>query len=215
VARITGLEPDPRHPDAVRVLVDGKLFCTVHQAAVRAGALAVGAEWSAERAGITGQAADEEAAWRALLKALERRSHATAELRRRLLQKGHPPAAVDSAIGRAREAGLLDDVAFARNFVESRAARGRGPARLRRDLAAMGVAREHVDTALRAQWADPEDALTLAAELAAKRARQLAGLPREVRRRRLVAYLARRGFSGSGVVELVVRVLRVEAPAED
>ena len=208
MARITGLEPDPRRPGAVRVLVDGRLYCTVHEAALRAGRLTVGGEWSAEQAGVTGQAADEEAAWRALLKALERRSYATAELRRRLVQKGHPPAAADFAVSRAREAGLLNDVEFARNFVQSRSARGRGPVRLRRDLAALGVARELIEAALAAQWAEPEDSLALAAELATKRARQLAGLPREVRRRRLVAYLARRGFSGAGVVDLVGRVLR-------
>jgi regulatory protein len=206
--RITGLEPDPRRPGAVRVLVEGRLFCTVHERATAAAALEVGAEWTAERSASAGRAADEEAAWRALLMALERRSHAAPELRRRLVRKGHPPEAADHAICRALEVGLLDDAQFARNYVESRAARGRGPARLRRDLAALGVARAHIDAALAAQWAEPEDALGLAGELARKRARQLAGLPLEVRRRRLLAYLARRGFTGAAVSGLVARLLR-------
>jgi regulatory protein len=211
--RITGLEPDPRRPGAVRVLVDGKLFCTVNESVVGTAALAVGADWSADRAGIADRAADEEAAWRALLKSLERRSHATADLRRRLLQKGHPPEAADHAIARALQVGLLDDAAFARRFVESRAARGRGPARLRRDLAALGVARASIEAALQNQWAEPDDALLLALELARKRAKQLAGLPREARRRRLLAYLGRRGFSGMRVADLVTRILRGEGPA--
>lgn len=208
MARITALEPDPRRKGAVRILVDGKLFCTVHEAGLAGGELVVGAEWDEPRAQSAGRAADEEAAWRALLRGLERRAHATAELRRRLVQKGHPPGAADFAIARAIELRLLDDAAFARQFVESRSARGRGPARLRQDLAVLGVARTHIDAAVGARWTEPDAALSLATDLARKRARQLSGLPRETRRRRLLAYLGRRGFKGRRVSELVTRVLR-------
>lgn len=208
MARITGLEPDPRRPGAVRVLVDGRPYCTVHEDVVQAGTLAVGAEWEPARARAASQAADEEGAWRALLRALERRNFAELELRRRLRQKGHTPDAIEFAIGRALAARLLDDRVFAERFVASKAARGRGPSRLRRDLAALGVDRTHIELALAAHWPDPDDALHLALDLARRRARQLASLPREVRRRRLLAYLERRGFSGHRVADLVARVLR-------
>lgn len=210
MARITSLDPDPRRPGAVRVLVDGRLFCTVHEAALGPAALEVGVEWTPDRAGNAGRAADQEAAWRALLRALERRSYALAELRRRLVQKGHPPEAADFAISRAVDARLIDDASFSRNYVESRAARGRGPARLRRDLMGLGVARADIDAALAAQWSEPDAHLVIAVELARKRALQLRGLPREVRRRRLLAYLGRRGFTGREVSELVARVLRAD-----
>lgn len=208
MARITGIEPDPKRPGAVRILVDGRPFCTVHEGAVAGGALAIGAEWEGEQAGALGRAADEEGAWRALLRSLERRNFSVMELRRRLRQKGHTPEAIDFAIGRALAAGLLDDAAFARNFVASRAGRGRGPARLRRDLTALGVERGLIDAAIQAQWPEPEDSLTLALDLARRRVRQLAGLPRDVQRRRLLSYLERRGFSGYRVGELVARVLQ-------
>ena len=73
--------------------------------------LGIGAEWDEARRRRADVAADEEGAWRAALRALERRSFAEVELRRRLRQKGHPPAAVDYVIDRARGAGLLDDAA--------------------------------------------------------------------------------------------------------
>jgi len=208
--RITALEPDPRRPGAVRLLVDGRLFCTVHEGAGAAG-LAPGVAWDAASTAAATRLADEEGAWRALLAALERRGFSIAEIRRRLLQKGHAPDAVGFAIERGRETGLLDDAAFARRYVASRAGRGRGPGRLRLDLAALGVERSLVDAAIAEQWPAPEEALTLAAQLAERRARQLAGLPREVRRRRLLAFLARRGFTGSSVTALVARVLRAPA----
>jgi regulatory protein len=212
--QITALEPDPHHPGAVRVLVDGRPFCTVHQKAVPAAGLAVGQPWDDERSQRAGQAADEEGAWRSLLRALERRSFAIGEIRRRLRQKGHPPAAVEYAITRAQEARLLDDAAFARQFAESRAARGRGPARLRLDLRALGVDDALINAALAALWPEPGESLALAAELVARRSRQLGALPRETKRRRLLAYLARRGFSGPGVADLVTRALSATARVE-
>ena len=48
---------------------------------------------------------------------------------------------VEAALERVAQLGLLDDAAFAQSYVETRAARGRGPARLVRDLMAMGVER--------------------------------------------------------------------------
>jgi len=204
---ITALEPDPHHPGSVRVLVDGRPYCTVHQEAVPEAGLAVGQPWDDERSRLAGQAADQEGAWRALLRALERRSFAIGEMRRRLRQKGHPPEAVEHAIARARRARLLDDAEFARRFVESRSARGRGPARLRLDLRGLGVDEGVINEALAAQWSEPADVLKLAASLAERRARQLGDLPAHVKRRRLLAYLGRRGFSGEGVARLVQRLL--------
>jgi regulatory protein len=73
-----------------------------------------------------------------------------------------------------------------------------------RDLQAQGVdrriAEEAVRSSLAAEGVDPTDALRALAE---KRARQLAGLPAPVRKRRLVAFLARRGFGGADVRALV------------
>ena len=53
--------------------------------------------------------------------------------------------AVEAALERATGLGLLDDAAYARNYVQTRAARGRGPSRLIRDLLAMGVQRSLID----------------------------------------------------------------------
>lgn len=205
--RITGLEPDPRRAGATRILVDGKLFCTVHEQGVVPG-LEVGRDWDESQRDRLNQAADEEGAWRAVLRALERRSFAVGELRRRLRQKGHPPEAVEYALERGRRAGLLDDAAFAARFIESRTARGRGPARLRRDLLARGVGARDIEAALSAHGAESGELEGLAREVAERRLRQLAGLPLETRRRRLLGFLARRGFTGGWVAELVHRLLR-------
>lgn len=207
---LTALEPDPRRPGTLRVEVDGVRFGAVPEPLARAAGLAVGRPVDAELQERLTAAADAEGAFRTLLRALERRAFARADLGRRLIRKGHPQPAVEAALDRAQGLGLLDDAAFARNYVQTRSVRGRGPSRLTRDLLAMGVERALVDRALAAEWPEGSDRHRLPLALATKRVAQLGDLPRAVKRRRILAYLARRGFAGRDITDLVARV--VEAP---
>lgn len=204
---LTALEPDPRRPGTLRVEVDGVRFGAVPETLAQAAGLAIGRPVDAELQERLAAAADAEAAFRTLLRALERRSFARADLGRRLIRKGHPGPAVEAALERASALGLLDDASFARDYVQTRAARGRGPARLTRDLMAMGVERGHIDRALAAEWPEGSDRTGVPSALAAKRAAQLGDLPRPVKRRRVLAYLARRGFAGRDISDLVSRVV--------
>jgi regulatory protein len=205
--RITALYPDPRRPEALRVEVDGFRFGAVpRELALREG-LAVGRQLDADILERLSAAADIEAAFRTVLRALEVRSYARSDLGRRLQRKGHRRAAVEAALERADELGLLDDASFSRSYVETRASRGRGPSRLTRDLLAMGVERSLIDRALAAQWPEGSDRAAVPVALAQKRAAQLGTLPRNTKRRRLIAFLARRGFTGRAVVDLVDRVV--------
>jgi regulatory protein len=205
--RITALDPDPRRPDAMRVDIDGTRFGAVPRDLVSREGLAVGREIDPALQDRLAQAADIEAAFRTILRALEMRSYARADLSRRLQRKGHPRVAVDAALDRVAQLGLLDDAAFAQTYVETRVARGRGPSRLTRDLLSMGVERGAIDRALAAQWPEGSDRSSVPLALARKRAAQLGSLPRQTKRRRLVAFLARRGFTGREVTEMVEQVL--------
>lgn len=205
--RITALDHDPRRPGAVRLEIDGTRFGAVPRELVSAEKLAVGSAIDDALEQKLGAAADIEAAFRTGLRSLELRSHARADLSRRLLRKGHPRPAVEAALERIEELGLLDDAAFARYYVQSRAARGRGPLRLTRDLLALGVERSLIDRALATEWPEGSDRSSVPLGLVTKRAAQLGSLPRPTKRRRLLAYLARRGFSGREVSEIVEQVL--------
>lgn len=205
--RITGLEPDPRRPGALRVALDGRAWGAVPLEAAERLRLAAGTRLDEPTLAALGAAADEEAAFRAALRHLERRGFATRDLARRLGRRGHGPDAVGAATRRLHALGLLDDAAFARQYVESRAARGRGPARLRRDLLALGVADTVADAAIAAHWPEGADLAGATRRLAERRARQLGALPRPVLRRRLLAYLARRGYAGRDVGRIVAEVL--------
>jgi regulatory protein len=202
--RITACEPYPRRAGAVRVEVDGRPRWTVP--ADTLDGVGPGVRLDAALSDRLEAAADIEAALRTMLRALARRAFARHDLGRRTIKRGHPAAAVEGALDRLHQMGLLDDLKFARGYAETRAARGRGPARIARDLGAMGVDRGLVDRVL-ADRTDDSALEDQARALARKRAPQLEGLDRPARRRRLLAYLARRGFTGSvarGVVKEVV-----------
>jgi regulatory protein len=204
---ITAVEPDPRRPGTIRLAIDGVKFGAVPREFASAAGLAVGRPVDPELQPRLAEAADAEAAYRTVLRALERRSFARRDLERRLLRKGHPGPAVEAALALAAELGRLDDPAFARDFVQTRAARGRGPGRLVRDLMAMGVERGHIDRAIAAEWPEGSDRTGVPQALASKRAAQLGDLPRPVKRRRVLAYLARRGFAGRDISDMVVKVV--------
>jgi len=207
MGRVTGISDDPRHPTAVRVSVEGRITWTLPRADAEALGIRIGEVVEEELKARLDAAADGEGAWRALLRHLERRSFARYDLGRRLRQKAHPADAVDAALERADAAGLLDDTAFAKNYAETRSARGRGPARLKRDLAVQGVERDVIDRVLRELWPDSDGPLDLARTLAVKRAGQLSSVPVPTRKRRVLAYLARRGFSGYQARAVVEEVL--------
>jgi len=204
VPTLTGLAPDPRQPGYRLVEVDRGRFASLPLEALEPLSLQLGAELAPAVLDRLRELADVEAAERAALRALARRAHARLDLRRRLVKRQHPPAAVEAALDRLALRGLLDDRRFAEQYAALRATRGKGPARLLRDLQAQGVERrtaEHaVRQALEEEGIDPE---VEARAVAAKRARQLAGLPVPVRKRRLLAFLVRRGYGGPQLRELV------------
>ncbi len=201
---LTALAPDPRQPGYRLVEVDRGRFASLPVAALEPLRLQVGSALAPAVLDRLRELADIEAAERAALRALARRAHARLDLQRRLVKKQHPPAAVEAALERLASRGLLDDNRFAEQYAALRATRGKGPARLLGDLVAQGVERrtaEHaVRRALEEEGIDPG---VEARAVATKRARQLAGLPAPVRKRRLLAFLVRRGYAGMPLRELV------------
>jgi len=151
-----------------------------------------------------------QAAWRLLSYRLRTRE----ELRRRLLQKGYTQITVEEELARLAHLGYLSDAVFARALVAERQAGGsaRGSLALRSELRRRGVARDVAEAALQ-----PEEDASAAAAAAAKKARSLTALPQTTFRRRLGAFLQRRGFGAETVRSAVDSAWRAtgRAPDED
>jgi regulatory protein len=82
---------------------------------------------------------DARAARVAALDALARRDHSTADLRRKLLQKGYDGSVVSALLESLSVERLLDDRRYMENFVAYHAARGQGPLRVRMELRRHGL----------------------------------------------------------------------------
>jgi regulatory protein len=116
----------------------------------------------------------------------------------------------ERVLERYTEVGLIDDVAFARAWVQSRHT-GRGLARraLAAELRQRGVADDTVNEAV--EELDPGQEEAAARDLVAKRLPATRGLDPVKRTRRLLGMLARRGYPGA----LAYRVVREALEKED
>jgi len=158
----------------------------------------------------------------AALNLLSHRARTRTELRRKLVGKGFRPARVDPCLDRLEARGLLDDAAVASAFVRDRIRhRPRGKGRLAQELRAKGVsdtvARTVVDQVLEDEDLTEGQLATRVVEgwlrrqgPAVVRALRLKerSPEREKARRRLHAYLARRGFGGAALSKAMELALR-------
>ena len=125
-----------------------------------------------------------------------------AQLRERLLARDVELHIVDEIIERYREVGLLDDPELAATIARTRhRERGRSRRAVRQELQRKGFEADDIEAAL--EQISDEDEHEVARELAAKRWRQLEGVDRDKRVRRVVAMLGRRGYSPSLAFALV------------
>ena len=139
--------------------------------------------------GATGLA-DPRALQAAAAALLARRDHPRGELRARLLQQGFDTAAVEALLADFVEQHVVDDGRYAERYVAFHAARGRGPERLRRELAELGIDAELIRLALEAG----PDWTGLARELRVRRFG--AAVPAAwAERARQARFLQYRGFS--------------------
>lgn len=132
-----------------------------------------------------------------LLRSTANRPQTESELASKLRQRQFDDEVVDAALARAKAMGAVDDAAFAAAWVEDRGRqRGYGLARVRQELARRQVPEDVAEAALAPLG--ERDELAVASDLARRRAQQLpASLDPEAVARRLVGYLARRGYPRS------------------
>lgn len=180
------------------------------------GGLPAGGLFGQERAGRASRKQAEEAVdpetrardicLRLLTGAAKTRKQLADALRKREI----PEDVADEVLTRLEEVGLIDDGAFAAAWVESRhAVRGLSRRALAQELRTKGVAADLVDQAV--AQVDHDDETDAARALVERKLRSTRGLDRQVRTRRLVGMLARRGYS-EGLAFRVVRAALDEEP---
>ena len=158
--------------------------------------------------------ADAESVARAVvLRRLAAAPRTRAQLAEDLVAREVPDEVAARVLDRFTEVGLVDDAAFAETWVRSRrASRGLSRHALTHELRQKGVDDQTVQEAVAEIDADDERAA--ATSLVTRRLATTRGLDPEVRTRRLVAMLGRKGYS-SGLAAAVVRDALSREPTAD
>jgi len=199
MARISKLERQKGATRRISVFVDDRFFAGLSTKAVRDLDLSVGQELSEKlRQEIVRLAARESA-----MMSLARREHSRAELAVKLKQKGYSAIVITSVLDELEKLGYLDDSRFARIWIERRSAQHpRGRRMLAAELEQKGIPAELVRDALAEHF--PEDSERgLLIDLVRKRLRSSTGFDPRAFKRRLLGFLARRGFSYDDVRQVL------------
>ena len=143
------------------------------------------------------------------LRLLASRPRTRTELADAMRRRGVPDEAAAAVLARFTDAGLIDDAAFARAWVESRH-HNRGLARraLSAELKQRGVDGQDIETAVSAL--DPAEELATARRLVVKAMRASRGKPLPTRIRRLVGLLARKGYPAPVAYRIVREAIEQE-----
>lgn len=124
---------------------------------------------------------------------LAARSQSRAELERKLQMRGYLSDTVELVLYKLEKERLIDDSAFAREWVAARALRQLGKARILQELRQKGVAPAIAEAAVAAM--DREDAAGQALALMAKLLRRFDDPSAPDARRKVIAAMQRRGFA--------------------
>ncbi len=135
---------------------------------------------------------------------LSGRAMSAGELRRKLREKGASPEHAEAAASRMLELGVIDEAAYGDMVIRRCAAKGYGRRRAEQELTRHMVPREYWERALEG-LPDPEDRLD--ALIAAK---LKGGVPDETQKKKLAAWLQRRGYGWEEIRSALGRIEGLE-----
>jgi regulatory protein len=213
---VTAIAAAPRRNGRFDVVIDGSVAATLSLEAIERLRLSVGTVVDERLGAALAREAAIVATYDRALNMLALRARSAAELRQLLVRKGESAENVDAAIQRLLRAGFLNDGSFAKQFTRTKAVgSGLSKRRLQQELARRGVSRDIADSAI-ADVFDEEkiDEVGTLERVARKKLRSLARLDAAVQRRRLYAFLARRGYDSDDIARTLRTILTPDR-AED
>lgn len=187
---VTAVVRKPRRAGRVDVYIDGEVALELSRESARKVDLRPGRRIEPHELDAIVAAEQKRQAIDASIALLARRPRSERDLRRRLTQRKFPPEVIDSTIARLRTLRLIDDVAFAQYWTETRDRTSpRGRRMITQELRAQGV-----DATAAAAATEQLSDTDAAYRLATGRLRAFSSLDYATFRNRLGGFLQRRGF---------------------
>jgi len=198
--KITALKVQKNNSERISVYLDDEFAFGLYRAV--AAWLEIGQELSEEKIRHLQEAETGEKAFHRALNFLSYRVRTETEIRRNLHKHDTPDEIIEQVLERLRRNRLVDDGEFARSWVDNRSEfRPRGRRALNSELRQKGVDQNIIDEVL--QDIDEDN---LAYQAARKNARKYRKYEWPDFRKKLLGFLARRGFNYSIAAPVVERV---------
>ena len=124
------------------------------------------------------------------------------ELRSRLGRKGFDKEIINQAIAHISKIGLIDDLAFARLWVETRIKRPLGLNRLSFELKIKGIDKKIIDQVIK-EYNSPEKEEEVIRDLLTKKMKKFSNLDKNKVKNRLWGFFLRKGFSKDIVYDVL------------
>lgn len=145
---------------------------------------------------------------------LSYRARSVKEVRDKLVQKEFAEEIIEQVVDDLQRQKLLNDREFARRFVEARLGRANGSRKLAQELRRKGIETEIIVEVL-GEFAATLDSEERAMGLLGKEAWRYRGLERDKAKRRMLGFLARRGYDAQMARSAVDKVWQELQELED
>ena len=212
---ITKIERQKKARDRVSVFLNGEFALGLYDEVVLQFELRTGKNISAEQWEEIRLHEDFLGIKNAALRILTRRKQSAYELRRKLLVKKFASDSVQKVIDHLVAKGILSDREYAVAFVNDRMLfKPAGKKSLVNELRKHGVD-QRLAAEVVASIVGDEDEQNDARSIAEKYMRRVAHLDRDKQRRRLTAFLVRRGYSLNIISPLVKELVQATTPTDD
>jgi len=201
---ITSVEQQKRNKRRYNIYVNESFAFSVHEDVLVKYRLFKGESIDNERLQEVIHAEERQEVYAHAIRYIGRSPRSVKEVRQKLKQKGYEQSLVDLTIERLKNEKYIDDGMFAMQWTEHRIMyQSKGRNWVKQELQQKGVASENIQEAIASL--DEETELAYACKLAAKKLPSLKGEPYE-RKRKLAAFLLRRGYTSSTVSQAVKEV---------
>lgn len=196
--RITALSVQKRNPDRVNVYLDNEFAFGLSR--IVAAWLTPGQLISQQQIEELVQKDAAEVGFQKAIRLLDYKPRTEQEIRTKLKQKGFEAEQIEPIVQRLVSSHLVQDEQYAASWIENRNQfRPSGQRVLRYELWQKGINEDIIERAL----VSSENEMALARRAAQKMTRRLANLDWQEYRKKLGAFLARRGFTYDTVVQVV------------
>lgn len=208
--QITAIKLQKRKKDRFNIFLDGVFaFSLTAQALAKAG-LHENQEISSKKVTTLVRESELQTVFEKVLKFLSYRPRSEFEIEEYLLKKGVGEKTRKMVLGKLKGLDLLDDLAFARWWVEQRSTFSpRGIKAVRFELRRKGIDKELIERVL-AELRSSSTDLLLAERLVKKKLSRLKNLPQLEQKKKLYFALAQKGFSYEIIKKAVAKFVEKE-----